>query len=156
MSHDEYLGWRARAISLASLGAAALGRVAFSPAHAEDPQPLQMQVLVALVLGDSFPADPPPRTGTHWLSEALRLDQSHVEQLVGSLERARLVRRDFDPEELHAIQHELAEDADDDLVEGELPIMVTELGFQAFERWFSRTRLHFGNWPPDRPDVDDT
>jgi hypothetical protein len=155
MSTYDDFGWRDRGIALASLGAAALSRLAFSPGDAREPQPLEMQVLVALALGDSLAADPSRRTGTHWLSLALRLEQEDVEELVHNLERANLVRRSADARDMGEIQHELAEEADEDLIAGELPLAVTALGVEAVAHWFSRTRLHFGNWPAERPDVDD-
>jgi hypothetical protein len=64
--HDDF-GWRDRAIALASLGAAALSRIVFTPADVIDEKPLQpldMQVLVTLALQDSLAAYPPDRTGT--------------------------------------------------------------------------------------------
>ena len=153
-THDEF-GWRDRAIALASLGAAALGRVAFTAADviSEQPlEPLEMQVLVSLALQDSLAADPPHRTGLDWLSRALRLDRWVVEEVVGSLERATLVRRSSDTQD---VRYEFAENTDEDVIAGQLPIAVTELGFQTVEGWLNRTRRHFGSWPPERPDVDD-
>ena len=153
-THDEF-GWRDRAIALASLGAAALGRVAFTTADviSEEPlKPLEVQVLVSLALQDSLAADPPHRTGLDWLSRALRLDRWVVEEVVGSLERATLVRRSSDTQD---VRYEFAENTDEDVIAGQLPIAVTELGFQTVEGWLDRTRCHFGGWPPERPDVDD-
>jgi DNA-binding MarR family transcriptional regulator len=152
-TRDDF-GWRDRAIALASLGATTLSRLAFSPADAIDPEPLEMQVLVALALQDSLAADSPHRTGTHWLSLALRLEQPVVEELVRSLDRANLVRRSSDVEDVGEIEYEFADESDE-VVAGELPVVVTELGFQTVDRWVSRTRLHFGSWPPERSDVDD-
>jgi hypothetical protein len=151
-SHDDF-GWRDRAIALASVGAAALSRSAFGPGDATDPQPLEMQVLVTLALQDSLAADSPYRTGTHWLSLALGLEQPVVEQIVRGLENANLVRRSTHA--LGEIRYELAEEYDEDVVEGELPITLTDLGFAAVDRWLIRTRLDFRGWPPERADVDD-
>jgi len=156
-THDDF-GWRDRAIALASLGAAVLSRLAFTTADVIEEKsllPLEMQVLVALALQDSLAADPPNRTGTHWLSRALRLEPWVVREIVGSLERANLVRRTSDDQDVGAIDHEVAEQSDDDVLAAELPVAVTELGLQTVGRWLSRTRLHFSGWPPERPDVDD-
>ena len=156
-THDEF-GWRDRAIALASLGAAALGRLVFTTADVIDEkplQPLEMQVLVALALQDSLAADPPHRTGTDWLSRALRLERWVVEDTVGSLERAHLVRRSSDTQDVREIESELTKNRDEDVIAGELPVAVTELGLRIVEGWLSRTRRQFGSWPPERPDVDD-
>jgi len=56
---------------------------------------------------------------------------------------------------LDEIRWELDGEEDDDVVAGELPIGVTDLGFETVARWLSRTRLNFGGWPPERADVDD-
>jgi hypothetical protein len=153
-THDEF-GWRDRAIALASLGAAALGRVAFTTADVigEQPlKPLEMQVLVSLALQDSLAADPPQRTGLDWLSRALRLERWVVEEVVGSLERANPVRRSSDTRD---VEYEFAENTDEDVIAGQLPVAVTQLGLQTVEGWLNRTRRHFSGWPPERPDVDD-
>ncbi len=147
--------WRSRAIALASLGAASLTRVAFSPADASDPQPLEMQILVALALQDSLAADPPHRAGADWLSIALRLVPADVEVLVHRLESANLVRRAGSAQDALEIQYELAEDYDEDLVAGELSISLTALEFDTVDRWLSHTRRLFDSWPPERPDADD-
>ena len=156
-THDD-LGWRDRAIALASLGAAALSRLAFTTADVIDEKPmkpLEMQVLVALALQDSLAADSPHRTGTDWLSRALRLERRVVEELVGSLEHANLVRRSSDARDVGELEYEFAENSDEDVIARELPVAVTEFGLQIVEGWLSRTRRHFGSWPPERPDVDD-
>jgi hypothetical protein len=155
--HDDF-GCRDRAIALASLGAAALSRLAFTTADVIDErplQPLEMQVLVALALQDSLAADPPHGTGTDWLSRALRLERWVVEEIVGSLQRASLIRRSSDAHDVAEIDDEFTEKSDDDVIADELPVAVTELGLQTVEGWLGRTRLHFGSWPPTRPDVDD-
>jgi DNA-binding MarR family transcriptional regulator len=156
-TRDDF-GWRDRAIALASLGAAAHSRLAFTTADIIDEkpsQPLEMQVLVALALQDSLAADPPHRTGTDWLSRALHLERWVVEEIVGSLELANLVRRSSDPQDVGEIEYEFTEKSDEDVIAGELPVAVTERGLQIVEGWLSRTRRHFGGWPPERPDVDD-
>jgi hypothetical protein len=153
-THDDF-GWHDRAIALASLGAAALSRFAFTPAdagEAVDPQPLEMQVLVALALQDSLAADPPHRTGTDWLSVALRLEQVIVDDIVGRLESGDLVRRSSDTRD--EIDWELYAEGDEDVI-ADLPIGLTDLGFETVGRWLRRTRPHFGGWPPAQTDVDD-
>jgi hypothetical protein len=153
-THDEF-GWRDRAVALASLGAAALSRVVFTTADVIDEQPLkplETQVLVSLALQDSLAADPPQRTGLDWLSRALRLERWVVEEVVGSLERANLVRRSSDTRD---VEYEFAENTDEDVIAGQLPVAVTQLGLQTVEGWLNRTRRHFSGWPPERPDVDD-
>ena len=158
MSAYDDFGWRDRAIALASLGAAALSRLAFTTADVIDEkplQPLEMQVLVALALQDSLAADRPHGIGTDWLSRALRLERWVVEEIVGSLERANLVRRSSDARDVGEIDCESTETSDDDVIADELPVTVTELGLQTVEGWLGRTRRHFGSWPPTRPDVDD-
>lgn len=155
--HDD-LGWRNRAIALASLGAAALSRLVFTPADVIDEKPmkpLEMQVLVALALQDSLTAESPHRSGTDWLSRALRLERRVVEEIVGSLERADLVRRSSDAHDLVEIEDGLTETSDEEAIADELPVAVTELGLQIVQGWLSRTRRHFGSWPPERPDIDD-
>jgi len=156
-THDDF-GWRDRAIALASLGAAALSRLVFTTADLIDEkplQPLEMQVLVALALQDSLAAYPPHRTGTDWLSRALRLERWVVEETVGSLERANLVRRSSDPQDVGEIDTASTEKSEEHVIAGELPVALTELGLQTVEGWLGRTRRHFGSWPPTRSDVDD-
>ena len=156
-THDDF-GWRDRAIALASLGAAALSRLAFTTADVIDEkplQPLEMQVLVALALQDSLAADPSHPTGLHWLSRALRLERWLIEEVVGSLERANLVRRSSDAQDVGESEYDFTERSDEDVIADELPVAVTDLGLQTVEAWLSRTRRHFGSWPPERPDVDD-
>ncbi len=153
MAMRDGFGWRDRAIALASLGAATLGRFAFTPADPLDPRPLEMEVLVALALQDSLAADPPHRSGIHWLSIALRLEQPAVADIVRRLEDAALVGRP--PGALDEIEWELGGEVDEDDVLEELSIAVTDLGFEVVDRWLNRTRLHFGGWPPERADVDD-
>lgn len=114
-----------------------------------------MQVLVTLALQDSL-AYLPHRTGTHWLSLARGVEQAVVEKIVQRLENANLVRRPSDA--LDEIEWEVAgenDEGDEDVVDGELPITLTDLGFATVDRWLCRTRLHFHGWPPERADVDD-
>jgi hypothetical protein len=153
MATNDGFGWRDRAIALASLGGATLGRFAFTPADPLDPQPLEMQVLVALALQDSLAADPPHRSGIHWLSLALHIEQAAVADLVRRLEDAALVGRS--PGAMDDVEWALGDDVDEDAAGEELPIAVTDLGFEIVDRWLDRTRLHFGGWPPERADVDD-
>src|ERR1700754_4936988 len=136
-THDGF-GWRDRAIALASLGAATLGRFAFTPADPLDPRPLEMEVLVALALQDSLAADPPHRSGIHWLSLALRLEQAAVVDIVRRLEDAALVSRA--PDALDDIEWDIGGEADEDVGLEDLPIAVTDLGFAIVDRWLDRTR----------------
>jgi len=79
-----------------------------------------------------------------------------VGEIVGSLERANLVCRTSDTQDVGAFDYEVAEQSDEDVLATELPVTVTEPGLQTVDRWLSRTRrVHFGSWPPERPDVDD-
>jgi hypothetical protein len=78
-----------------------------------------------------------------------------VEETVGSLERVNLVRRSSDAQDIREIEYEFAEKSDENVIAGELPAAVTELGLQTVEGWLRRTKRHFGGWPPERPDVDD-
>jgi len=119
---------------------------------AVDPQPLEMQVLLALALQDSPAADPRRRTGTDWLSLALRLEQAIVEEIVSRLESGNLVRRSSDARA--ESEWEFDEEGDEDVI-AELPIGLTDLGFRTVDHWLRRTRPHFGGWPPARADVDD-
>ena len=114
-----------------------------------------MQVLVALALLDSLAAGPPRRTGVGWLSRILRLERWVTEEIVGSLERADLVRRSSDAQDVGQIEYAVTAESDEDVTADELPIAVTELGLHIVKGWLSRTRRHFGSWPPERPDVDD-
>jgi len=153
MSAREDFGWRDRSIALACLGAGALSRFAFSPTDATGPQSVEMQILVALVLRESPAADPPGRTSVNWLSLALRVDRTDVEEIVGRLERAYLVRRRADARD--EIHDALGQIYTEDDVSAELPIEVTPLGFETVQLWLSRARTYFGGWPPERPGVDD-
>lgn len=153
MSASDAFGWRDRAIALASLGAAALSRVAFPLNDVIELRPIEMQALVALALQDSLATGPPRRTGTQWLGRALRVDREAVDDAVHRLEAAGLVYRSVDA--LDEIHHELGEYETPDLVAGELPLHLTELGFETVERWLIQTRPYFRNWPPERPGVDD-
>lgn len=158
MSAHQAFGWRDRAIALASLGAAALSRAAFTTADVigEQPlKPLEMQVLVSLALQDSLAGDPPRRTGVAWLSRALSLERWVIEDTVDSLERANLVRRFAETPRGDELEPELAATSDEDVMAGELPVAVTERGLHTVEGWLNRTRRHFGSWPPEQPDVDD-
>jgi hypothetical protein len=112
-----------------------------------------MEVLVALALQDSLAADPPHRSGIHWLSLALHLEEPAVADIVRCLEDAALVARSRGA--LDDVEWELGGEVDEDDVAEDLSIAVTDLGFERVDRWLNRTRLHFGGWPPERADVDD-
>ena len=158
MSTRDDFGWRDRAIALASLGAAALGRLAFTTADitSEKPlQPLEMQVLVALALRESLVADAPDTTGTDWLTRALRVESSVIEEIIDGLERANLVRRSPDAQDVSEVEYDVSDKSDDAVIVNEPPLAITELGLQTVESWLGRTRRHFAGWPPTRPDVDD-
>ena len=153
-THDEF-GWRDRAIALAALGAAALSRVVFTTADVIDEQPLkplEMQVLVSLACRIRSPLVHRTEPASIGSARALRLERWVVEEIVGSLERANLVRRSSDTQD---VEYEFAEKSDEDVIAGELPVAVTQLGLQTVEGWLNRTRRHFASWPPERPDVDD-
>jgi hypothetical protein len=157
MPPEEVFGWRDRAIALASLGAASLGRAAFATADVigEKPlRPVEMQVLVALALQDSLAAEPPQRTDTNWVSRALGLEEWVVEEVLGGLVRAQLVQRCSEARAVLEID-EPADTGGEDVVAAELPVAVTGLGLQAVASWLDRTRRHFDSWPSARPDVDD-
>jgi hypothetical protein len=72
---------------------------------------------------------------------------------IGSLEHEDLVRRSSDTKDVDEIEYEFAENSDEDVIAGELPVVVTELGLQTVDGWLNRTRRHFGSWPPERPDA---
>ena len=123
--------------------------------HEKPLKPLEMQVLVAVSLGDSLAADVPHRIGTEWLSRALGLELRVVDEIVDGLEQANLVRRSREAQDVREIEYELAEKREEGAIAAELPVAVTPLGLQTVESWLSRTRRHFRSWPPERPDADD-
>lgn len=118
----------------------------------DEPEALRLRGTLRVL---ALAADPPHRTGLDWLSRALRLERWVVEEIVGSLEHADLVRRSSDTQDVDEIEYEFAEDSDEDVIAGELPVAVTQLGLQTVEGWLNRTRRHFRSWPPERHDVDD-
>lgn len=142
-THDVF-GWRDRAITLASLGAAALSRFAFTRADAADAvDPLEMQVLLALALENSLAADPRRRTGTDSLSLTLRLEQAIVEEIVTRLESRNLVRCSSDARAEGELEFD--EEGDED-VTAEVSIGLTDPELEMVDRWLRRTRPHFGGW----------
>ena len=133
MTAHEGLGWRDRAIALASLGAASLGRTAFATADVIGEKPLrpaEMQVLVALALEDSLAAEPLQRIGIGWLSRALGLEELIVHEVVAGLERAQLIRRfpDAVAVAVTVAESQGADGDDEDPAPSELVIAVTEPG----------------------------
>jgi hypothetical protein len=158
MSPSDDFGWRDRAVALASLGAAALSRVAFEAVDVIDEGPLrpvEMQVLVAVALQDSLASEPSDPVTSEWLSRALRLEQWVVEEIVNGLERAELVRRLPDPGDVEEIEDEAADESGEDATAVQQPVVVTELGLRSVRGWLARAKRHFGSWPPSRTDVDD-
>lgn len=154
--HDDRFGWRDRAIALAALGSAGLSRSVFAHVDEIDLAPVEMQVLLALALRESLTADPPSRTGTHWLSVALTLERPAIEKTVHRLESVGLVRRSSSTEDAGEIRYELGGDDDEEaVIAKELPIAVTELGFATVDSWLKRTRPRLAGWPTTRADVDD-
>ena len=99
-------------------------------------------------------AEAPYRTGTAWLSIALRIEQEIAGQLVARLASRGLVvvRRDALDDE---IMWEGEDEEDEAVMAAEAPIVLTERGRATVERWFLRVRWQFGGWPVVDPGVDD-
>lgn len=153
---DGRFGWRDRAIALAALGAAGLSRSVFARVEEIDLAPVEMQILLALALRESLTAEPPSRTGTHWLCLALTLERSAIEKTVHHLESVGLVRRSSSTEDVDEVRYELGgDDNEEAVIAKELPIAVTDLGFATIDSWLKRTRPRFAGWPTTRADVDD-
>jgi DNA-binding MarR family transcriptional regulator len=146
MSRNDDLGWRARAVALAALGAAGLSRAAFAHQAPGDPPPLQMQALVLLALQDSTGADPARHPGSGWLRSALALDGGVIDQIADALVRDGLATRGIDA--LDEIEYELGED-DQEAIAELVPLELTDRGWEAVDRWFSRTAHLFRGWPPE-------
>jgi hypothetical protein len=137
---DELLGWRDRAIAFAALGSAALGRAAFAQLDDDQPEPLAMQILVCMHVGESLRADPPNRVTASWLSQALRIEENVVRQLVREL---------VDQGHVSYLPY-AGEDEDEDE-----ELALTDRGVETVARWLDRVRNQFQGWPTARPDVDD-
>ena len=158
MPGSDGFDWRDRAVVLASLGAVTLGRAVFETADVlgERPiKPVEMQVLVALALGESLAEGPPEHVDIEWLSRTLGLEPWVTEGIVDGLERAKLVRRSDDPHSPGQAESQRAaaydEEEDIDLP----PVVISEPGLQLVASWLQRARRHFRSWPPERRDVDD-
>jgi hypothetical protein len=130
------LGWRGRPIALAALGAAALARSAFAPAHTGTLEPLEMQLLAHVAFG--------PLDGPHALSGelfesltiALACDRDDLRDAIRTLGDQRLILA--------------AAEQDDDV-----RISITGAGAARIDDRLRRTVTLFGRWPPDDPAVDD-
>ena len=149
----ENLGWRGHAIALAALGASSVSRRAFVPVDADDPEPLDMEVLAALALQESMIADRPHRSSTRWLSYALAIDGKRAQAAVDELTERGLVRSESGRED--EIEYELAEDHDRDSAAAEVPLVLTGKGIAVVNRWLVRVARQLRGWPPDVPNVDD-
>ncbi len=139
---DEGLGWRDRAIAFAAVGSAVLGRAAFTKLDDDQPEPLAMQVLVCMQVGESLRADPPDRVTASWLSRALRIEENVVRQLVREL---------VDQGHVSYLPSEV-EDEDEDEDE---ELALTDRGLETVARWLGRVRNQFQGWPAVSRDVDD-
>ena len=138
MPSEFELGWRDRAIALATLGAAALARDGFQRHRTSGLSVLEMQVLASLaVLGDFSVTDEGPDIGSLWT--ALRCDGDLLVRTLDDLAmRGLLVYRPVD---------------EDALQPGVLHL--TSRGVDRLACWLQAVRPLFTGWPPDRPDVDD-
>ena len=132
------VGWRGRAIALAALGAAVLGRSAFDDRRTRTLVALEMELLVYLALG--LEADPASQAGpgeaVEFLPVALACDHQELSLAIDALRGAQLVVR---PAELD----------DEDRV------AITPAGVARVEQWLSRIVPLFGGWPPEHPTADD-
>ena len=130
------LGWRARPIALAALGAAVLARAAFDPARTGSLSELQMQLLVQLAIDPSEG----PRTNDGELFEsltaALACERDDLRDAYRRLEDRGMVTS--------------AREQDDDV-----RITITAAGAAGVDEWLRRTASLFGRWPPDDPAADD-
>jgi len=133
---DLELGWRARPIALAALGASVLARMTFARSKTGNLEPLGMQVLARLTLG---PPDAP-------LAEPGELFQSMAAGLA------------CEPDDLRDAVHTLTEHqfvSCQEEQDGDERISITTAGFSAVQRWLAQTAPLFGRWPPDLADADD-
>jgi Clp amino terminal domain, pathogenicity island component len=131
------VGWRGRAIALAALGAAVLGRTAFDARRTGPLEELEMQLLVFLSLGLNADAASAANEGeaVESLPAALACDRQGLRVAIESLLREQLVVR--------------PEYSDDDRV------AITPAGVARVQHWLARIVPVFGGWPPERPGVDD-
>jgi hypothetical protein len=133
---DVELGWRARPIALAALGAAVLARLAFDRAKTEYLEPLEMQVLAHLTLGAADAAQVQPGEQFESLAVALACDHGDLHDAVRILADRRLVH---------------CEDEQD----GDERVSITTTGARAVHAWLHQTAPLFVRWPPDHPAADD-
>lgn len=153
MTAPDPFGWRDRAIAVAAVGAAAVSRRAFGHDGPGELEALKRQVLVCLALRESLVADPPERTGRTWLSVALRLERSRLDDVVRALAQQALVSVRTDERE--HIEYEFALDAKEREIEGEMSVDLTDAGRREVALWLAQVRFQFGSWPPETPNVDD-
>jgi Clp amino terminal domain, pathogenicity island component len=133
---DLELGWRARPIALAALGASVLARMTFDRSKTGNLEPLEMQVLARLTLG---PPDAP-------LAEPGELFESMAAGLASD--------RDDLRDAVHTLtEHQLVTCQEEQ--DGDQRISITAAGFSAVQRWLAQTAPLFGRWPPDLPDAGD-
>jgi Clp amino terminal domain, pathogenicity island component len=132
------VGWRGRAIALAALGAAVLGRSAFDARRTRPLTELEMQLLVYLALGlEADPAEQASRgEAVESLPAALACDHQELVVAVDALRREQLV-----------VRPELVD-------EGER-VAITPAGVARVEQWLRRAVPLFGGWPPEHTGVDD-
>jgi hypothetical protein len=130
------LGWRARPIALAALGAAVLARMTFDRGKTGTLEPLQMQVLARLTVGPPDGALSDPGELFDSLAGALACDRDDLHEAVRILTEQWLVT--------------CSEEQD-----GDYRVSITAAGLSAVERWLARTAPLFARWPPDEPAADD-
>ncbi len=133
---DLELGWRARPIALAALGASVVARMTFDRSKTGNLEPLELQVLARLTLG---PPDAPlaePGELFESMAAGLACDRDDLRDAIHTLTEHQLVS--------------CQEEQDDDQ-----RISITTSGFSAVQRWLAQTAPLFGRWPPDLPDADD-
>ena len=138
------LGWRARSIVLAALGAVSLSRRAFSARSLDELDPLAGRLLVAIALMQS-PDDAEAREHGSARSElrALALcDDDELDAATDVLITAGLI-------ELRPPNTWLDPDDEDER------LALTEAGIAAVESWLRHVAPLFTGWPPDQHDVDD-
>ena len=129
------LGWRGRSIALAALGAAVLGRSAFSLRRTGGLAPIDMQLLAYLALGERKVVTGEPGEEITFLADALACDLDDVRAAVSSLLGEGLIAAPTDVEEDR--------------------VVITFEGIARVEQWLRRTASQFGGWPPTVPGVDD-
>ena len=142
MPSDFGLGWRDRAIALATLGAVAIGRSGFEPFRTGGLSPREMQALAYLAVEDETDYG---HAGLGSLSIALGCDEEALQETLRELADKGLLS--YTPDEQL--------DEDEETIDAWPPICLTALGAEHVEVWLGRLRPLFRGWPPDRPDVDD-